>query len=329
MPLPLLFIGAALGTGLIGAGASTKATLDNIQASKINTQANEAVTKANELLNFQREAVSIALQQLGELKLHILSENVTKFVRLFEQIKNVDFTSSVGLEELEKFHLDKNDFEELKELGNYALEVAGGLTAGLTGGALTAIGAYQTATLFASASTGTAISTLSGAAATNATLAFFGGGSLAAGGLGVAGGMMVLGGLVAGPALLVTGLITGAKAQEKLDKALMNKAESEEIVASLMVASDKCSAIRRRTYMFYNMLSYLDAQFLPMIEKMESVLQNEGTDYRLYSEDAKKTIMASASTAGSIKSVLDTPILSEDGSLTSFSEKVLENFVFQ
>ncbi len=45
---------------------------------------------------------------------------------------------------------------------------------------------------YATASTGTAITTLSGAAATNATLAWFGGGSIAAGGSGVAGGAVVL-----------------------------------------------------------------------------------------------------------------------------------------
>ena len=43
------------------------------------------------------------------------------------------------------------------------------------------------------ASTGTAISTLSGAAATKATLAWLGGGAIAAGGLGIAGGAVVLG----------------------------------------------------------------------------------------------------------------------------------------
>ena len=78
------------------------------------------------------------------------------------------------------------------------------------GGSLAAFGAYSAATTFATASTGTAIASLSGAAASNATLAFFGGGSLAAGGLGMAGGAAVLGGLVAGPALLVMGIIIGA-----------------------------------------------------------------------------------------------------------------------
>ena len=46
---------------------------------------------------------------------------------------------------------------------------------------------------FGTAGTGTAISALSGAALTKATLAWLGGGALATGGLGVAGGAIVLG----------------------------------------------------------------------------------------------------------------------------------------
>jgi len=45
----------------------------------------------------------------------------------------------------------------------------------------------------------------------------------------MAGGTMVLGGLIAGPALLVMGVIVGAKSQEKLEKALANKAQADEI----------------------------------------------------------------------------------------------------
>ena len=223
MPLPLLFIGIAAATGLAGAGKTVKAVVDNTNANKINTAANEGVDNARKRLEQQRGAVAQSLEKLGEEKLQILAGTVTSFVSAFEKIKNIDFTSSVGLEELEKLHIDQKDFEELKELGNFAIQVAGGVTAGAAGGALTAIGAYGAAQTFAAASTGTAIASLSGAAATNATLAFFGGGSLAAGGLGMAGGMMVLGGLVAGPALLVMGLITGAKSQEKLDQALLNQ----------------------------------------------------------------------------------------------------------
>ena len=324
MPLPILFIGFAAATGLVGAGKTAIAIADNEKAKKINLSANKSVQDANNKLELQRNAVSVSLSNLGEIKLNILSKNVTEFVNTFEKIKNVDFSNSVGLEELSKLHIDKQDFEELKELGNFALNAAGGATAGITGGALTAFGAYGLAQTFASASTGTAIATLHGAAATNATLAFFGGGSLAAGGLGMAGGAMILGSMVAGPALLVMGLITGAKSQEKLDNALANQAQSEEIVEALNTASFQCNAIRRRTYMFYNLLAHLDSYFLPQIWRMQEIIENEGTDYRTYSKESKQAIMVAASTAGTIKAVLDTPILTDDGLLTDESEKITE-----
>ena len=319
-----MFIGIAAATGLAGAGKTVKAVVDNTNANKINTAANEGVDNARKRLEQQRGAVAQSLEKLGEEKLQILAGTVTSFVSAFEKIKNIDFTSSVGLEELEKLHIDQKDFEELKELGNFAIQVAGGVTAGAAGGALTAIGAYGAAQTFAAASTGTAIASLSGAAATNATLAFFGGGSLAAGGLGMAGGMMVLGGLVAGPALLVMGLITGAKSQEKLDQALINKAQAEEIMEALHVASDQCSAIRRRAYLFYSLLAHLDTYLLPLVWQMEDIIAKEGTDYRTYSPESKKVIMAAASNAGSVKAVLDVPILTDDGSLTEQSGEIVD-----
>ena len=323
MPLPLFFIGIAVATSAVGGGTTVKAAVDNAKAGKINSLANKSVEEARDELDRQRKEVSFALDMRGREKLDVLNHDIMDFVSTFEQIKNVDFQSSVGLEELHNLHIDQNTFRELKQLGNFAVEVAGGAAAGVTGGVLAALGAYGAASTFASASTGTAIATLSGAAATNATLAFFGGGSLAAGGLGMAGGMVVLGGLVAGPALLVMGLITEAKAQEKIEKALANKAQADEIVESLNAAAEQCSAIRRRSYMFYNLLAHLDSYFLPQIWKMQDIIKTEGTDYREYLPESKKAIAMAASTAASIKAVLDTPILTEEGELTEASEKMM------
>lgn len=69
------------------------------------------------------------------------------------------------------------------------------------------------------ASTGTAISSLSGAAATNATLAQLGGGALSAGGLGMAGGQAVLTGLKAAPLLMVEGILFNIKGNKVLENA--------------------------------------------------------------------------------------------------------------
>lgn len=322
MALPLLFIGAAVATGAVGGTKTIKAVSDNSKAGQINEIANQSIENARDELDRQRKEVGAALESLGKEKLTILNCSVTDFVTTFEKIKNIDFQSSIGLEELKNLHIDQNTFRELKELGNFALGVAGGAAAGVAGGALTAVGAYGAAMTFATASTGTAISALSGAAATNATLAFFGGGSLASGGLGMAGGMYVLGGLVAGPALMVMGMITEAKSKEKLEKALSNKAQADEIVESLNAASVQCSAIRRRTYMFYNLLAHLDALFLPPVWKMQDIVETEGIDYRAYTLESKKAIAAAASTACTIKAVLDTPILTPEGELTEASENV-------
>ena len=290
MPLPLFFIGAALATGAIGGEKTIQAAMDNSKAKKINMIANDNIESARTQLERQRQEAGLSLDQLGKIKLDVLDHDVLDFVTTFEKIKNIDFQSSIGLDELKDLHIDQNTFTELKELGNFALEVAGGASAGAVGGALTAIGAYGAATTFASASTGTAISTLSG---------------------------------IAAQALMVMGLITSAKTQEKLENALANKAQADEIVESLKAASYQCSAIRRRSYMFYNLLAHMDSYFLPQVWKMQDIVASEGIDYRAYTPQSKKCIATAASTACTIKAILDTPILTAEGELTEASQKLI------
>ncbi|WP_394838639.1 hypothetical protein LVJ94_17230 [Pendulispora rubella] len=95
-------------------------------------------------------------------------------------------------------------------------EKAMAITKGTVAGASTALGAWSLVATLGSASTGTAISSLSGAAAMNATLAWFGGGSLAAGGLGMTAGMAVVGGIVAVPAAAVVATTMHVKRARRL-----------------------------------------------------------------------------------------------------------------
>ena len=80
---------------------------------------------------------------------------------------------------------------------------------GVSAGIGTAVGTWALISTYGAASTGTAIASLSGVAATNATLAWLGGGSLAA-------GSAVLGGIVAIPALAITGIFSHLKANKKI-----------------------------------------------------------------------------------------------------------------
>ena len=327
MPLPIFFIGIgiAAATGLPGVKMGVKAGVDTVNAKKINRSANELLEDATDLLNRQRTACGTSLEKLGEEKIFILSHGVKEFLDTFTKIKNVDFHETEGLDELKNLHIDAKEFEELKDMSNLALSVAGGTAVGTAGGALAALGAYSAASSFAAASTGTAIASLSGAAASNATLAFFGGGSIASGGLGMAGGTVVLGGIVAGPALLVMGAFAGKAAEKKLDQAYENQAEAEKVAAELDAGSLQCASIRRRTYVIYNLLARLDSYVMPLVYQMEDIVKAEGDDYRDYKSESKKVIAQAASVAGSIKAVLDTPLLNEAGELTEASAKIVEN----
>jgi hypothetical protein len=89
-----------------------------------------------------------------------------------------------------------------------------GIGAGTIAGGSLAVGSWALVGALGSASTGAAISGLSGAAATNATLAWLGGGTLAAGGAGVSGGMAMLGGIVAVPLVAIASYTTHKKANE-------------------------------------------------------------------------------------------------------------------
>ena len=64
---------------------------------------------------------------------------------------------------------------------------------------------------------------------------------------------------------------------------------------------------------------------MPLIYQMSDIVKAEGDDYSCYSADSKKIIASCASVAVSIKSVLDTPLLTDDGLLTDASEGTATN----
>lgn len=324
MPIPLLFIGIGLGTAALGIGKGVKASIDQKDANNTNAHAQSIVDDATQKAEKSRKNSSKAIEDLGRKKIWVLDNSVETFIHLFEQLHNVELGASSGMDELKKFRIDKQAFGELKQMSAMASSIAGGLVGGAAAGALAAIGAYGGAmTLGACATTGTAIASLSGAAATNATLAFLGGGALSVGGLGMAGGTMVLGGLVAGPALAVMGFIIGAKASANKDAAYSNLVKAKEYAEEVKTVQVLCKAIRMRANMFERLLIKLDAVFEPLTDSLAQIIQKSGTDFCRYSDEEKAAVAANLSLAKAIKAVLDTPILTEDGLLTEESNAII------
>ena len=324
MPIPFIIVGATIAMGVSGVGLGAKGGYDQHRAQQLNKESNKRAENAALRLEDLRKKCGKSLQDLGDEKLFVLNGSVTRFVDAFSQLKNVDFTESEGLDELGKIQMGTKEFSEMKALTAFSSSLLQGSTTGLAGGALTALGAYGAASALATASTGTAIASLHGAAAANATLAWFGGGSIAAGGAGMAGGAAVLGGIVAGPALLCMGIIVGAKAGKNLENARANAYQTNEICEELENGSVECIAIRRRSYMFYNLLARLDAYLTPLTFAMEEIIKAEGTDYSQFSNQSRKTIASAAATVSSVKAVLDTPILTDSGALMDESDELLK-----
>lgn len=322
MPLPFLAIAAIAGSAALGLGKSAKAAYDQHDAKETNSSAQYKIECATKKIEKSRAASGDAVTNLGSCKVEILENSIKPFIETFEKLHSVELSESEGLSELNKFKIDKQSFAELKELQLMASSIAGGVASGATLGALTAFGAYNGVMAFATASTGTAIASLSGAAATNATLAFLGGGALKVGGLGIVGGSAVLGGLVAGPALAVIGIVAGAKAKANRDEAYSNYAKAKKFEEEMEAASSLCKGILMRANMFSRLLIKLDLIFKPLLNTMNQIIETSGTDYSKFTDEEKKSVAAAMSIAGAIKAVLDTPILTQEGNLTPESEKL-------
>ena len=172
----------------------------------------------------QKEKTSKSLEELGKIKISAWSEGMEAFVTSFGTFKNVEL-NRVETTNTHFIGYNEEPSETLMNIENASMtasEVAKAGFAAVGTGALVGVAAYGGAMMFGSASTGTAIAALSGAAKTNATLAWFGGGAKAAGGLGMAAGKLVLAGIVVAPILAVAAVIAGVKGKERLEEAKKN-----------------------------------------------------------------------------------------------------------
>lgn len=332
MPLPLLAVPWALtaaGTLLAGYGAkkSYDAYEDNETANNYNTKARNIYDEATEKLLTSRKKTNKNFKNIGKLKASIYEETLGDFVEIFSKIKNVDFKNNLDL----GIDLPK-DYQEMVNLKTTVIEIkdiiGGGLSA-LGGGAAAGFGAYGSVGLLATASTGTAIGGLSGIAATNATLAWLGGGSIAAGGGGIALGTTILGGIAFAPILAVGGAIFAAKAEESKFNSYANFDKAEVASKEMEITTIILKEISTRIDEFRNILTPLDKIFEDYIEKMEDIV-DEKNDYSTYSDDDKKVILITVSIAQTIKNICDAPIIDEEGKVTRKSKRVIKkakNFI--
>ncbi len=305
MPLPLipLLLG---GAGLFGAGKLAGSYLNNDEARKINADARELVDHGEDIMETAQNYTAKSLASLGEQKVFILEGSIKNFINIFSRIKDVKFETNSNIDELKDFQLDDKSFNSLHDMSNNA-----SLLSGAGRNILTAFGAYSAVSML-SLSSSAIISNLGGAAA-GATLSFLGGGTIAAG------VTSVLGGVLTAPVLAVLGIFLESSSSRNLEDARSNKIQALKFLKEIEISVSACNGIRKMSYMFWRLLMRLDILLSKSNEEMKQIINKNGTDYKNFSPDEKKSIAASASLAKAVKTILDTPILTEDGKLTQES----------
>lgn len=325
MPIPLIIGAVAAAAGLYGAAKGVSGAMDHSNAKDLNNDAQALVNTANQKVEDQRKKTNNTLEDYGQRKLRAFNGVVAEFIETYERLKNVELSQSPELDKLNAGDFSSKTMVGLRQ-DYQALKDAGlGLGAGMGGGAALAFGAYNGTMLLATASTGTAISSLGGVAATNATLAWLGGGSLAAGGYGMAGGMMVLGGIVAGPALAIFGHVLGNKGEEALNNARSNMEQARTLRDEAELLAGKLTAIEKVTALANSTFSKISSQLRRSVSEMKKVIEHEGVDYRSFSRESKEAVFASVKFAQLIKAMIDTAILDKDGNLVLATKKRIED----
>jgi hypothetical protein len=236
----------------------------------------------------------------------VMGGSFQRFIELFERqkqrmnISEKDFQTHLSMTPSEVAAFEQVRIE--------AHAVAGAAAQSVLAGAAVGGGAIGLAVATAAASTGTAIGSLSGAAATNALLAWFGGGSIATGGMGMAGGAMVIGGIFVAPALGVATLIAANKGHEALTKATAYSAEIDVACANLRLKTAVVAGLEARIEEVAGVLKELDTRLLEQVRTCEQ-LERQSSEV---GDAEKRQFFRAGSLASAVSKLLSVPLFNQE-----------------
>lgn len=287
MPLPVILGAIAVAAGATGVAKGVSGAMKIKDAKEMMEEIERKHNKNQARLQKQENRTQISMDELGATEVEILS-SFKVFSECIEKIQDLPEFRKYKRGNLE---IEPLNIERLKEvsIGATALK---GIIAGSaigTAGSFAASGATTAAvTAFGVASTGTAISGLSGAAATNAILATLGGGSLAAGGGGVALGAKLLTGASLGIGLMVGGFFinhAGDKAQANVDEA---KEEYNKAKKLIREARTILSEIEDAAKNYTKVLKGIYEEYLILLDWLKEFVSDEINWNNFTSEDEVK-----------------------------------------
>ena len=300
--IPFLLLGAAVIAGGVGLAAGVEAVDNYRKANRIVSESKKKLNRTKNRLYYRRRKLREAVEDLGYVCISAVEvlESFSDYMNsLGSTVRNLPKKDIRGLEKLVKsISQYRNSLKQLS-LGE-DLAKATGVAA--VGGVLSGAGAYAGAvalgTAIGTASTGTAISSLSGAAFSNALLAWFGGGAVAAGGGGMALGSLVLGGIAVGPAIGIAGIMLAQKSEEALTKAKEFERDVEEAVWSIELEIEELETMTQKI-----------KERIREVKFHTGVLKDKLNELKSKESHTKKEVLTLIGTAKTLKNILDTPVL--------------------
>lgn len=287
MPLPFIIAGIAAVAGVAGVGSGIQGGIKMKEANDTLNAAKKKQERAVELFEKRKTQTNELMDSVGKQELKILKS----FKEFSDTIEKIQGRPEFKNYRMEGINLPEYKSEELKKVSLGAgvlLGSIGGAAVGTAGG-FAAAGATTSAVMaLGAASTGTAISSLTGIAATNATLAAIGGGALSVGGGGMALGSAILGGATLGVGLLVGGVVfnvTGSKMSDQADEAYEQARRTEKEVNKIVAYFDELTNIARS---FKKALDEVELQYGKRLVTLSRVVNVSGkTDWFEFTEEEK------------------------------------------
>lgn len=267
MPLPFILAGAALASAAYGAKKGYDGYQSHSEADEIVKSAQQRYDEKREMFNEQEKTTTGALEALGKKELEI-GKRLGEFKVLADKLQR---QLNEGRKNKLEVNIPKHKLQEIEEYSYTAVGVLGTVAGAGTAGAAAGFAVYGGVMALGAASTGTAISSLAGAAATNATLAAIGGGSLATGGMGMAGGTAILGAAVAGPVLAIAGWAYNSHGEEALRNARKADEEVNEAIEKLKRVIEHLGQTTAYVRNIKRTLTSLDDQFTLYFDQLKEI----------------------------------------------------------
>ncbi len=273
-----------------------------------------------------REKLNSIITSFGTFRLESLQKTTGRFLGYLKDmnqnnnIREYEILAGIGIDNVAVKKMEKIDMAASQALKSTATVSALGAAAAmgtptLVTGAVSAL---------ATASTGTAISSLSGVAATNATLAWLGGGSLAAGGGGMAAGAATLTaittGATAGVGLIAAGLISSTYYSKKLTQAKSFQKDVECEVANMEKLWVLMDGINKRTCELTMVTEELRNRLVNQLELLEPLVVAYDSKILYYNTVFQKAGLL----AKAMSDVSQTPLLDDQGIASDASANIIE-----